>query len=318
MNQSTNQSTLGPGRAYRKGISAPELFRMFPDDKAAEKWFEEQRWPTGERSCPDCGSTNTTTSTHKDMPYRCRDCMAFFSVRKGTVMQSSKIGLQKWAIALYLATTNLKGVSAMKLHRELGMTHKTAWHLMHRIREGFGDNTRVRFSGPVEIDEAYFGGEEKNKHPRKKLRAGRGTVGKKAVVSIRDRDTNEIRAQVVPDTKADTLQAQVRKNVKPDAVKYTDENRAYEGLSNLETVNHTAGEFVRDMAHINGVESFWATLKRGYYGTFHRMSFKHLQRYVTEFAGRHNIRDRDTLEQMCLLARGMVGKRLRYKDLVDG
>ena len=216
-----NASKLGPGRAYRTGISTVELFRMFPDDKKAEKWFEDQRWPNGERYCPDCGSLNTAKATHPKMPYRCRDCRKFFSVRKGTVMQDSKVGYQKWAFCLYLTATSLKGVSSMRIYREIGVTQKTAWHLMHRIREGFNTNpdSRLRFPGPVEIDEAYFGGKESNKHKDRKLNAGRGTVGKQAVISIRDRDSKEVRARLVPDTKAETLQGEVAKDVKRGTVR---------------------------------------------------------------------------------------------------
>ncbi len=314
----TNFSTKGPGRAYRKSISLPELARMFPDDKAAEKWFEEQRWPNGERYCPDCGSCSMSVSKHPRMPYRCRDCQKFFSVRKGTVMQSSNLGYQKWVYALYLTTTNLRGTSAIHVHRDLGITHQSAWHLMHRIREAFVKNTAEKFDGPVEIDEAFFGGKEKNKHADKKLHAGRGTVGKQAVVTFVDRKTNEIQAVLVPDLKTDTLQGQVLAHVNLTAKKYTDEHYAYKGMVNHESVNHGAGEYVRGMAHTNSAESFWAVLKRAYHGTYFRMSFKHLQRYVNEFAGRHRIRDKDTIEQMCLLARGMIGKRLRYEDLIEG
>ena len=314
----TNFSSKGPGRAYRKGITLIELTRMFPDDKAAEKWFEEIRWPNGERYCPSCGSCSTGVVKHPTMPYRCRDCRKHFSVRKGTVMECSKMGLQKWAFALFLTTTNLRGISAIHLHRDLGITHKSAWFLMHRIREGMTKNTGVKFDGPVEVDESYFGGKEPNKHARKKLRAGRGTVGKQAVVTIVDRKTNEIRAITVPDVGAVTLQAQVMANVNPNAKKYTDQHAGYKGLPNHEYVNHGAGEYVRGMAHTNAAESFWSVLKRAYHGTFYRMSFKHLQRYVNEFATRHGIRDKDTIEMMAFIAKGMIGKRLKYEKLVEG
>ncbi len=314
----TNYSSKGPGRAYRKGITLPELMRMFPDDKAAEKWFEEQRWPNDQRYCPACGSVSTSVSKHPKMPYRCRDCHQFFSVKKGTVMEGSKLGYQKWAIGLFLVTTHLRGVSAIQVRRHLGITYKSAWFLMHRIREAFVKNTGELMEGPVEIDESYFGGKEPNKHARKKLRKGRGTVGKQAVVAIVDRKTNEIRAVTVPDVTAITLQAQVMANVKPNAKKYTDQHHGYKGLPNHESVNHGVGEYVRGMAHTNSAEGYWAVLKRAYGGTFFRMSFKHLQRYLNEFAGRHNIRDKDTIEMMVVLARGMTGKRLRYDELTGG
>lgn len=147
------------GRNDRKGLTIIELFKMFPNDAAAEQWFEDQRWPNGQRCCPECGSTSyAIVKSRKPMPYRCRDCRQYFSVRKGTVMQSSKIGLQKWLFAMYMMSMSLKGTSSMKVYRELGITQKTAWFLMQRIREGFMDGIDQSMRGPVEVDETYMGG----------------------------------------------------------------------------------------------------------------------------------------------------------------
>ena len=187
-----------PGKFHRKGLTLAELFRMFPDDATAERWFAEQRWPEG-LHCPYCGSVNVQPGAkHKTMPYRCREkeCAKRFSVRTKTPMESSKLGFQVWAIALYQVTTNLKGVSSMKLHRDLGITQRSAWFLAHRLREAWKDNG-TQFSGPVEVDETFIGGKEKNKHANKKLRAGRGAVGKAIVVGAKDRETNRVSATVV-------------------------------------------------------------------------------------------------------------------------
>ena len=207
----------------------------------------------------------------------------------------------------------------MKLHRELGVTQKTAWFMSHRLREMFDCNPEL-LSGPVEVDETYIGGKRKNMSNAKRrelAKAGRGAVGKTAVVGIKDRKTKHVKAQVTKSTNKKTLQKFVTDNVSSGAIVYTDEAAAYKGIPfRHETVNHGVSEYVNGMAHTNGIESFWAMLKRGYQGTYHKMSPKHLQRYVTEFAGRHNIRDEDTIDQMMIAVQGMERKRLRYQDLI--
>ena len=232
-------------------------------------------------------------------------------------MQGSNLGLRIWAIAFYLMATGIKGTASMKLHRDLGITQKTAWHLAHRIRESWA-NTSRQFAGPVEVDETYIGGKRKNmpKHKREAM-TGRGSVGKVAIAGAKDRTSNQVNARVVHTIDSETLQKFVAENANPGATVYTDDHSSYETLSfHHESVKHSIGEYVRGQAHTNGIESFWSMLKRGYHGTYHHMSRQHLNRYVKEFSGRHNQREFDTIDQMIVMVLGGEGRQLRYSDLV--
>lgn len=315
-------SFKAPGRADRKGITLVEFFQMFSDDETAEAWFEQQRWPT-KAACPKCGSINVArVKSRKPMPWRCRDCRGYFSVRYGTVIQSSKLGFQVWVLALYLISTGLKGTSSLKLHRDLGVTQKTAWFLAHRIREAMKDQG-FDFCGPVEADETYVGGLEENKHKDKKMKAAGGPVGKAIVAGVKDRCSNRVAARVVPNTKAVTLTKMVSDHVEPGTEVFTDEARGYLPLSKKgyehSSVKHGVGQYVDGQAHTNGIESFWAMLKRGYHGTFHQMSPEHLHRYVGEFSHRHNERPLDTEKQMEKMVQRMDHKTLSYWELTkDG
>ncbi|MDE0358599.1 MAG: IS1595 family transposase [Gammaproteobacteria bacterium] len=317
----------GPGKNHRKGISMMAVAEMFATEQAAVTWFEKWYWPEGEIHCLLCGSTDGAyrVKSGKPMPYRCRDCKRYFSLKKGTVMEKSPLPLRKWGWAIYIELTSLKGVSAMKLHRDLDVSYPTAWFLLHRIREAFADVAPI-FGGPVEVDEAWFGGKRKSMSNAKRaeLKARglkQGPKGKTAVVAAKDRETKQVVAKVVDRTDGATLGGFVEKHTAPDAKVYTDDATAYKGTDrDRETVKHSAAEYVRYLAgetvHTNGVESFWSMLKRAHKGVYHRLSPKHLQAYVNMFAARQNIRELDTLAQMQHVVAAMVGRRLMYRDLI--
>ena len=306
----------GPGLGFRKGISTMQIVEMFPDEHSARSWFENLRWPDGDRICPRCDSDQTSeTKTGKPMPYWCRPCRKYFSVKVGTIMESSKLPLRTWVMALFLMSTNLKGVSSMKLHRDLGITQKTAWFMAQKIRVCWATDG-LTLSGEVEVDETYVGGRSHNMHANKRPK-GSGPANKAAVIGAKQRNGRVV-ARPLQNLGKRAMVKFLDETVKPGATVYTDSHRGYYNMKGFKhtALNHSVGQYVDGVAHTNGIESFWAMLKRGYIGTYHKMSVKHLSRYVNEFAGRANVRHHDTLlVQMVILAGGMVGKRLPWKEL---
>ena len=308
----------------REGLSLAGFFQRFPDDAAAEAWFTERRWPNGPE-CPHCGGTNiATVASRKPMPYRCRGCRKHFSVTVGTIMQSTKLGLRTWLLAVYLLTTDAKGRSSLKLGRDLDVQQRTAWHLAHRIRKAMAAADSAAgdvFAGPVEVDELYHGGRQRNRHMSKRPRIGGGSQGKTPVIGIVDRATNRIAAMPIDRVKTDIVAGVVKQHVAAGASVYSDASQVYLWLNRLgyqhESVHHEHGEYVRGPVTTNAVESLWALFRRRCYGTHHWLSVKHLHRYTAEVVSWHNLRPLATVDRMAQVATGMEGQRLRYADLTD-
>ena len=287
-----------------------EFLREYGTKKQCEDFFIELRWGSKDAiTCPHCNCNKIYPMKHR-IPFKCSKCKKLFSVKPNTVLAKSNIPLQKWALAVYILTTAKKGISSVKLAERIGVTQKTTWFVAHRVREMYTDKPILKDT--IEMDETFIREKEKNKHENKKLKQGRDSTGKVAVMGAMAREEKQVVAYPVPSITHNTVSVFINKNVKNDNVVFADEATAYDRHTMLR-VNHGKRQYVNGNIHINSMESFWATIKRGYVGIYHWWSKKHLLRYINEFAFRYNNKN---IQGIRHALSGAIRKQLSYKQLV--
>lgn len=295
-----------------------DLVKAFPTEQSCIDHLERLRWEGTPVSPFDATSKVYKCAGNK---YKCKTTGKYFNVRTGTIFDNTKIPLQKWFLALYVFSSHKKGISSHQLAKDITVTQKSAWFLLHRLRYAFDHpNFKNTVGNVVEIDECGVGGQSHYKHANKKVKNEEGATisGKTTVLGMRERGGN-VKAVVVSDRQKETILPIIHANVAPNTTIMTDEYSAYNDLkTKFEhfTVNHSAKQFVNEMAHTNGIENFWSHLKRGIDGIYHSVSKEHLQSYVDEFVLRFNTRKFGTQQRFDFVLAAVSDKRLTYQNLI--
>ncbi|MCH8150797.1 MAG: IS1595 family transposase [Planctomycetes bacterium] len=312
------------------GENKSQVVRDMPnvcsDEDAAVRFMEAQRWGD-EPCCPRCGDMNVyqvgdrkTGGRNTDYRWRCRACKRYFTVRTGSVMAETRIPLRYWCYAFWQVCSSKKGVSAKQIHRQTGLSYKSALFLLHRIRFALADMEGVKLMGTVEVDELYLGGRPRYRIPYDPLKRPHRPKHprKQPIIGVLSRDSGTVKTRVIPDVTSHTLRRAVSELVDKSAKLETDEAPAYVGIGRQyaghQAVKHSNYEYVREGVTTNTIESFFAILRRGITGIYHNVSRKHLQRYLDEFEFRYNTRALEDGERTVTAIQGAVGKRLLYRQ----
>ena len=298
-------------------FSAFDFFQKFPNEASAVAFFESERWPDGV-ICPHCDSERTSPIKNR-LRHHCNGCGRQFSARTGTLLENSRIPVRKWLYAIYIVQIARKGISSVQLSKELGITQSSAWFMLHRLREAMAPDL-VKLKGEVEIDEAWVGGLEKNKHSKKKLHKN-WIQGKQIVLGMRERDGGPILLRPIPTNTQSVLLDDILLSVEEATVIYTDEFVGYNNLDEFYdhyVVNHQRGEYVNEHITTNSIESVWAILKRAHKGVYHQWSKKHGCRYLNEIAYRltESSVDIPVIIRIKKLTQRTFEVQLTYKELV--
>lgn len=300
-----------------------DAIQYFADEYEAIQYVARLRWPEGEQHCPHCGVVAEHYWLAPRKVWKCRDCRKVFSVKVGTIFEGSPIKLGKWLPAMWMLANCKNGISSYELGKALGVTQKTAWFMLHRIREAMRNGSLDKMDGEVEADETYIGGLAKNMHKARRERIIHGTGGmdKTAVMGLLERprgaEHSLVRCTILDEQTKTRMQGEIRKNVSPGAAIFTDAHRSYRGLAQdymHEVVDH-ASEYARGNVHTNGLENFWSLVKRAIHGTYVSIEPFHVFRYIDEQAFRFNTRNASDGQRFCRLVRDIVGKRLDYATL---